>query len=113
MRDAINRAWPELTLERILDGLEQELIAASDQEIQDAARTLGMNPAMKGSAAFIGLRYARRFSMSESLAGFDPALLARLGFGGDPAKPAAAAVPGDALTGGGSSMPQSKPPDEE
>jgi len=112
MRDAINRAWPELTLERILDGLEQELIAASDQEIQDAARTLGMNPAMKGSAAFIGLRYSRRFSLSESLAGFDPALLARLGFG-DAAKPAAAVVPGDALTGGGSSMPQSKPPDEE
>jgi hypothetical protein len=113
MREAINRAWPELTLERILEGLEQELIAASDEEIGDAARTLGMNPSMKGSAAFIGLRYARRFSLSESLDGFDPELLARLGFGGDAAKNAVALVPGDALTGGTATAPESKPPDED
>jgi hypothetical protein len=36
--------------------LDRELIAASDEDILEAARDLGMNPMMKGSAAFIGLR---------------------------------------------------------
>jgi hypothetical protein len=41
--------------EGLLAALEQELIAATDEEILAAAGELGMNPAMKGSAAFIGV----------------------------------------------------------
>lgn len=41
--------------ERLLAALERELIEATDEEILDAARDLGMNPLMKGSAAFFGV----------------------------------------------------------
>lgn len=41
--------------ERLLAALEQELIAATDEEILEAARDLGMKPTMKGSAAFFGI----------------------------------------------------------
>lgn len=41
--------------EQLLAALEQELIAATDEEILEAAGDLGMNPAMKGSAAFFGV----------------------------------------------------------
>ena len=41
--------------ERLLAALEQELIAAKDEEILAAAGDLGMNPGMKGSAAFFGV----------------------------------------------------------
>ena len=42
-------------LEGLLYALEQELIGATDEEILAAASDLGMNPAMKGSAAFFGV----------------------------------------------------------
>lgn len=45
--------------ERLLVALERELIEATDEEILEAARDLGMNPAMKGSAAFFGVTLAR------------------------------------------------------
>jgi hypothetical protein len=51
------RVFPETALERILDALEHELIEASDADILEAAHDLGMKPEMKGSAAFLGLRY--------------------------------------------------------
>ena len=41
--------------ERLLAALERELIEATDEEILEAASELGMNPAMKGSAAFFGI----------------------------------------------------------
>lgn len=41
--------------ERLLAALERELIEATDEEILEAAGDLGMNPAMKGSAAFFGI----------------------------------------------------------
>lgn len=41
--------------DRLLAALEQELIMATDEEILEAAADLGMNPAMKGSAAFFGV----------------------------------------------------------
>jgi hypothetical protein len=41
--------------ERLLTALERELIEATDEEILEAASDLGMNPAMKGSAAFFGI----------------------------------------------------------
>jgi hypothetical protein len=45
----------EERLEGLLDALEQELTEATDEEILAAASDLGMNPAMKGSAAFFGV----------------------------------------------------------
>lgn len=45
----------DLQLERLLLGLEREITEATDEEILAAARELGMNPAMKGSAAFFGV----------------------------------------------------------
>lgn len=45
----------EERLDGLLDALEQELTAATDEEILAAASDLGMNPAMKGSAAFFGV----------------------------------------------------------
>jgi hypothetical protein len=47
---------PDVGLERLLDGLERELLAAPDEEFVAGARDLGMNPEMKGSAAFVGVK---------------------------------------------------------
>jgi hypothetical protein len=51
-------------LTRILEAFAKELIEASDEEILEAAKDLGMNPDMKGSAAFLGVIHAtpRRLS---------------------------------------------------
>jgi hypothetical protein len=46
---------PELALERILIALERDVMEVTDEELLMAARELGMNPAMKGSAAFFGV----------------------------------------------------------
>jgi hypothetical protein len=46
---------PDLAFERLLIALERDLIDASDEEILAAAKELGMNPLMKGSAAFFGV----------------------------------------------------------
>jgi hypothetical protein len=56
MRPKLTPAAPAAALGRILDRLDRELIEASDEDILEAARDMGMNPMMKGSAAFIGLR---------------------------------------------------------
>lgn len=42
-------------LTRLLDAFAQELIGASDEEVLEAAKDLGMDPGMKGSAAFLGV----------------------------------------------------------
>jgi hypothetical protein len=47
---------PDVGLERLIQGLEQELLEATDEEFMVGARDLGMNPDMKGSAAFIGVK---------------------------------------------------------
>jgi len=44
-------------LERVLEALGEVLIESTDEELLAAARELGMDPAMRGSAAFIGLKY--------------------------------------------------------
>jgi hypothetical protein len=49
-------APPEVALEHVLTALERELIEATDEEVLAAAAELGMNPAMKGSAAFVGVK---------------------------------------------------------
>lgn len=56
MRTKLTIAHPEAALNRLLDALASELCEASDEEILEAAKELGMNPLMKGSAAFLGLR---------------------------------------------------------
>jgi hypothetical protein len=57
MPTRMNIDWPEVMLARIAASFEEELIAASDEEIIAAAQDLGMNPAMRGSAAFAGIKY--------------------------------------------------------
>jgi hypothetical protein len=51
------QAHAQVTLERILTGMERELLEATDAEIAAAAAELGMEPGMKGSAAFAGVKY--------------------------------------------------------
>jgi hypothetical protein len=46
---------PDAALERLLVALENELLEVTDEEILAVAVELGMNPAMKGSAAFFGV----------------------------------------------------------
>jgi len=57
MQTKVTQLFPETALERVLEALERELLEATDAEILEAARDLGMKPEMKGSAAFLGLRY--------------------------------------------------------
>jgi hypothetical protein len=46
---------PDSALERLLVALEHEILEVTDEEILAVAVELGMNPAMKGSAAFFGV----------------------------------------------------------
>lgn len=57
MWKSVNRTPPEVALERVLAGLERELVEATDEDLELAAQDLGMNVRMKGSAAFIGVLY--------------------------------------------------------
>lgn len=57
MRAKVKATFSEVMLDRMLQALEQELLMASDEEVLEAAKELGMDPGMKGSAAFIGLKY--------------------------------------------------------
>ena len=59
MRKDLMTSRTELALERVIAGLERELIDATDDEIAAAAADLGMDPAMKGSAAFFGVLHSR------------------------------------------------------
>ena len=77
MRTKLTIANPEAALGRILDALASELITVSDEEIMEAAKELGMNPTMKGSAAFIGLRIPAFADFADF---FDPQILKGLAF---------------------------------
>ena len=55
MRKNLTPMPPGLALHRVLAGLEPELVEATDEEIEQAARDLGMDIHMKGSAAFAGV----------------------------------------------------------
>lgn len=57
MRKNLTPRSPDVALNRVLAGLEKELVEATDEEIEQAAQDLGINPKMKGSAAFIGVKY--------------------------------------------------------
>lgn len=47
---------PDVGLERLIHGLEQELLEAADEEFTSGAHDLGMNPESKGSSAFMGVK---------------------------------------------------------
>lgn len=57
MREKVTLIDPGAAFIRLLDALADELIEASDEEIMQAAKDLGMDPRMKGSAAFAGVKY--------------------------------------------------------
>lgn len=66
MRTNMNKLFaPEMALARLLVALESELLEASDEEVLKAARDLGMDPGMKGSAASSGLKYFFQPRMSD------------------------------------------------
>jgi len=65
MRTKVKVALPEMVLTRILEAFGQELIDASDEEIIEAAKDLGMDPHMRGSAAFLGLTFPTRLNVSD------------------------------------------------
>ena len=70
--------YPERGLERLLVALERDLLDATDEEILAAAKELGMNPAMKGSAAFFGVtRLARMRALPQTTTRKDPSLARR------------------------------------
>lgn len=55
MATAMKKPRPDLALERVLEALERDLIDVPDEEILTVARELGINPAMKGTGAFMGV----------------------------------------------------------
>ena len=65
MRTKVKVALPEVVLTRILEAFGQELIDASDEEILEAARDLGMDLQMKGSAAYAGLTFPAKWLLSD------------------------------------------------
>jgi len=65
MRTKVKKGSPELALSRILDAFARELIDASDEEILEAAKDLGMDPRMRESAAFAGVTYPARPQLSD------------------------------------------------
>jgi hypothetical protein len=65
MRTKMKTVSPPLQLARILLALEQELIDATDEDIMEAAADLGMNPRMKGSAAFLGIKFSDKMRMAD------------------------------------------------
>jgi hypothetical protein len=78
MRTKLTAGYHENALERTLDALALDLVDVSDEEIMEAAKELGMNPMMKGSAAFLGLRIPAIAEFSEFFEseGFQGALAA-------------------------------------
>jgi hypothetical protein len=91
MRTNVKVALPEVVLARILEAFGQELIKASDQEIMEAAQELGMDPHMKGSAAYAGLTFPTKWQQSD----FFDAEAIQQHFAGETAKRNARAISTD------------------
>jgi hypothetical protein len=70
MPTKIKVATPRTALTRVLMALERELIEATDEEVVGAAKDLGMDLQMQGSAAFMGLRYPAVAKLSDWFDGF-------------------------------------------
>jgi hypothetical protein len=60
MAKRLKRVSSEAALARVLSALERELVEASDEEIREAARELGMDLDSRESAAFAGLKFPSR-----------------------------------------------------
>ena len=56
MHAKLKRAAAAARLERLIDALAEDLAEATDEEVLQACADLGMNPQMRGSAAFLGLK---------------------------------------------------------
>jgi hypothetical protein len=56
MHTKVKRAAAVPTLDRLLDALADDLAEASEEEVLQACTDLRMDPRMRGSAAFIGLK---------------------------------------------------------
>ena len=52
----MKRLPPQVRLERLLEILSQDIATASDEEVLEACADLKINPKMKGTMAFIGLK---------------------------------------------------------
>jgi hypothetical protein len=65
MRTKVKVASSEIVLTRILEAFGQELIDVSDDEILEAAKELGMDLQMKGSAAYAGLTFPAKWQLSD------------------------------------------------
>jgi hypothetical protein len=65
MRTKVKVSSPASALNRVLDGLEHEIVDASDEEILAVARELGMDPQSRESAAFAGVKFPSRPQLSD------------------------------------------------
>jgi len=65
MREKVTVADPDAALLRLLEALAADLIEATDDEVMQAAKDLGMNPQMKGSAVFAGIKYPAMPQLSD------------------------------------------------
>ena len=65
MRTKLTLMAPYAALTHVLDALERELVDATDDEILEAAKDLGMDPMMKGSAAFFGVQYSQAMQWAD------------------------------------------------
>jgi hypothetical protein len=61
----VNRLSSERRLQRVHAALERELLAASDEEVRQAASDLGIKPDMKGSIAWLGISFPARLRIDE------------------------------------------------
>jgi hypothetical protein len=48
-----------------LEALAADLVEATDDEVMQAAKDLSMNPQMKGSAVFAGIKYPAKPRLSD------------------------------------------------
>lgn len=54
----MKKPTPEIRLERVLATLSEEIAASSDTEVLEACADLRIQPEMKGSVAFLGVKGA-------------------------------------------------------
>ena len=52
----MKKPTPELRLERVLEKLSREIALASDAEVLEACADLRIQPEMKGTVAFLGVK---------------------------------------------------------
>jgi len=57
----MKKTLPELRLDRVVDALSEDVTRASDEEILEACADLKIEPQMKGSIAFLGLKKGLQF----------------------------------------------------